>query len=137
MKTTFTTGVKMKTNEKYSVRGYRRHLVLISLLGLTQPVFATSVPGSGADQLVTSLVIALLMGGMGGVMSGVAVAQARRPVTTFVLSCLLVMVFAGFLSAAQGGGGEAILLSMVPYVPAFFVGLFVGRTRPKKKAPKK
>lgn len=112
-------------------------LGVAALVLLSQPAFATTVPGSGADELVMLGIAILCVGGFAGVVSGSMGMAKGRPLTAFLLPILLLPAAANVIGGSPGLDGyfELMAFSAFPYVPAFFVGCWMGRAKaPARKA---
>lgn len=110
-----------------------------ALFLLAQRAFASTVPGSGADELVMLGISILCVGAVVGVVSGAVGMTKGRPLTAFLLPILLLPAAANIIDGSPSLDGyfELMMFSAVPYVPAFFIGCWKarGKAPARKSAP--
>lgn len=116
-------------------------LCAVALILLAQRAFASTVPGSGADELVMLGISILCVGGVVGVISGTVGMTKGRPLTAFLLPILLLPAAANIIhgSPSLDGYFGLMMFSAVPYVPAFVIGCWMARGKApvRKSAPLK
>lgn len=110
---------------------YPKRLAAAALLLPAFPALATTVPGSGADELVRILLYCLIGGIVAGLWACFLVENSEWPVFSFLWPLLAVsgLVVAMNPDLTAGDYASTVLLCGVPYIIVFVIGANISSRR--------